>query len=257
MNRKLIGVVTALVLATVGTFLIIAYVRGIEGRAMADERMVPVLVVKRAIAEGTAAAGIAASVETERVPAKVRAEGAVEKLGDLEGLVAAVDLVPGEQLTKARFLSPQAVAQQQGVQIPPGLLEVTIALEPSRVVGGQILPGDTVAVLGSFGDGAAGGEDEGESAIATTHVLLHKVLVTDLRTETGVIAPPSDEEGEAEGPGIPGTQIFVTLALDAPSVERVVHTAEFGTLWLANEPEDAPEGGTRVQRAATIYDRTE
>lgn len=253
MNRKIVGVVTALVLATVGTFLIVAYVRGIEDRALAAEQVVPVLVVKQPIAEGTAAADIATSVQVEQVPVKVRADGAVEKLGDLEGLVAAVDLVPGEQLNKARFLSPQAAAEQQGVQVPKGLLEVTVALDATRVVGGQILPGDTVAVLASFGDGASDGGEGAEGP--STHVLLHKVLVTDLRTDTAKIAAPEDGAPE-EGGGVPAPQIFVTFALDAPSVERVVHTAEFGTLWLAAEPEHAPEDGTRIQRTKTIYEES-
>lgn len=254
MNRKFVGVAAALTLATVGTFLIVAYVRGIEGRAMADERVVPVFVVKQGIAEGTPAANIASSVGIEQVPAKVLAEGAVEKLGDLEGLIAAVDLVPGEQLTKARFLSPKTVAEQQGVQVPKGLLEVTITLEAARVVGGQILPGDTVAVLASFGEGASDGSEDGTGP--STHVLLHKALVTDLRTDTAEIAAPEADAPADEAGGVPGAQIFVTFALDAPSVERLVHAAEFGTLWLAAEPDDAPESGTRIQRTKTIYEES-
>lgn len=261
MNRKLIGMATALILAMVGTLLIVGYVRGIEGRAMADERVVPVLVVKQTIPEGTAAASIGEAVAVEEVPAKVRADGAVDNLADLDGLVAAVDLVPGEQVMKKRFLSPQAAADEQGVDVPKGLLEVTVALEATRVVGGQILPGDTVAVLGSFSEGASDGEDDADAAegtgAAATHVLLHKVLVTDLRTDAAAIAPPKDDQPKAEGAGVPGAQIYVTLALDAPSVERVVHTAEFGSLWLASEPEDAPEDGTRIQRAKTIYEETD
>lgn len=245
----------------IGTTLIVGYVRGIEGRAMADERVVPVLVVQHAIPEGTAAANIGDFVGVEQVPAKVRTETAVEDLGDLEGLVAAVDLLPGEQLTKARFLSPKEVAEQQGVEIPKGLLEVTVSLDAARVLGGQILPGDTVAVLASFGDGASGADlPEGEvsqGAGPSTHVLLHKVLVTDLRTETANLAAPEEGAAPSEAGGVPAPQIFVTFALDAPSVERVVHTAEFGTMWLAAEPEGASEKGTRILRTGTIYDTTE
>lgn len=254
MNRKIVGAASALLLATIGTLMIVAYVRGIEGRAMADERLLPVLVVKKAIAEGAAAADLATAVQLEQVPAKVRAESAVHKLGDLEGLVAAVDLVPGEQLTKARFLSPKALAEEQGVEVPKGLLEVTVTLDASRVVGGQILPGDTVAVLASFSEGASDGNDTGEGP--STHVLLHKALVTDLRTATAKIAAPQGGAPAEEAGGVPGAQIFVTFALDAPSVERLVHTAEFGTLWLAAEPEDAPENGTRIQRTKTIYEES-
>lgn len=258
MNRKFVGVMAALLLAMVGTLLIVAYVRGIEGRAIADERRVPVLVVQKAIAEGATAGEIAASVDLEQVPAKVRAEGAVEKIGDLEGLVAAVDLVPGEQITKARFLTPAAVEEEQGVEVPEGLLEVTISLEASRVVGGKIKPGDAVAVVGSFSEGGSDGEDGADGKSPTTHVLLHKVLVTEIGTEGQMAAAEGQEapDDAAAAPVSTGAPILVTLALDAPSVERVVHTAEFGTLWLASEPEDAPEDGTRIQRKDTIYDKS-
>ena len=257
MNRKIVGVLAALLLAMIGTLLIVGYVRGIEGRALADERRVPVLVVQQAIPEGATAGEIAAAVDLEQVPAKVRAEGAVDKLGDLEGLVAAVDLVPGEQITKARFLTPAAVEEEQGVKVPEGLLEVTISLEASRVVGGKIKPGDVVAVVGSFSEGASDGEEDAGKADPTTHVLLHKVLVTEIGTEGQMAAAEGQQAPDAAAaPVSTGAPILVTLALDAPSVERVVHTAEFGKLWLASEPEDAPEKGTRIQSLDTIYEKS-
>jgi hypothetical protein len=46
--------------------------------------------------------------------------------------------------------------------------------------------------------------------------------------------------------------VFVTLALDAPSVEKVVFAAEHGRVWLALEPKDANEGGTKVQSRAGV-----
>jgi hypothetical protein len=36
------------------------------------------------------------------------------------------------------------------------------------------------------------------------------------------------------------------LALTAPDVERVTFTAEFGHVWLAAEPKDADETGTKI-----------
>jgi pilus assembly protein CpaB len=50
----------------------------------------------------------------------------------------------------------------------------------------------------------------------------------------------------------PVGNLFVTLALDGPSVERVVFGAEHGRLWLAAQPADAAEGGTKVQTRAEM-----
>jgi len=36
-------------------------------------------------------------------------------------------------------------------------------------------------------------------------------------------------------------------------VERLVFTAEFGSIWLAFEPPDAPEGGTSVITKAEVF----
>ena len=80
----------------------------------------------------------------------------------------------------------------------------------------------------------------------TTHLVLNKVKVTDVRTADGVpVTTP------ASGPAPTGT-ILVTLAVDAPSMERVVFGAEYGRLWLSWQPKEASETGTKVQTKAGV-----
>ena len=228
-RQKLIGIVASLVLAGVGTILLISYVRGAEQRATGGEARVGVLVVSEAIPQGTAAEDIAGRVRTESVPVKVAAEGAIADLGLVAGLVTDVDLLPGEQLVQGRF----ATAAEAGkVVVPPNSLEVTVLLGAVQAAGGKVRVGDSVAVLVSFEDPA------------TTHLFLQKVPVTGVRTEGG---EPVTSEPEAAGPV---GNLFVTLALDAPSVERVVFAAEHGSLWLAGQPPNSDEGGTQVQTRA-------
>ncbi|MDP1806618.1 MAG: RcpC/CpaB family pilus assembly protein, partial [Acidimicrobiales bacterium] len=118
-------------------------------------------------------------------------------------------------------------AEVQG--IGAGMLQVTIELDPVRVLGGQLRKGDSVAVTVSFSDPE------------TTHMILHKIKVTDVRTSDGIaVGTP------ANGPA-PTASLLVTLALDAPAVEKVVFGAEHGRLWLAWEPAEANESGTKVQ----------
>ena len=228
-RQKLIGIVASLVLAGVGTILLASYVRGAEQRATGGEARVGVLVVSEAIPEGTAAGDMAGRVRTESVPVKVAAEGAIANLGSVAGLVTGVDLLPGEQLVKGRF----ATAVEAGkVAVPPNSLEVTVLLSAVQAAGGKVRVGDSVAVLVSFEDPS------------TTHLFLQKVPVTGVRTEGG---EPVTSKPEAAGPV---GNLFVTLALDAPSVERVVFAAEHGSLWLAGQPPNSDEGGTQVQTRA-------
>ena len=249
MKRRLVGILASLLMATVGTFALISYVQSAKDEALAGEQLVDVLVVARPITKGTPAGGIAAMVETAQVPVKVRAVGAVTNLAGLDGQVAAVDLVPGEQVVSSRFVSAQVAA---GVaEVPADKLQVTVSLDPTRAVGGRVRSGDRVGVVASINvspDGAAGAE--------TTHLILHKVVVASVQAEQKL---PEVAEGTADPAGsrtptlAPTGNLLVTLALDAPSVERVVFAAERGTLWLALEPAEAPEVGTRTVTNGNLF----
>lgn len=231
-RQKLMGIVASVVLAGLGTGLLVAYVRSAEHRALKGDKTASVLVVTDTIPKGTKAEDIGAKVKTEQVPTKVVANGALATTTPLAGRVTAVDLLPGEQVVASRFTSPAEAAK--AAAIPAGSLQVTVALDAVRALGGQVREGDSVGVLASF--------DDPES----THLFLQKVAVTDVRTEDG--APVTSKvDGNA-----PTGRLLVTLALDAPSVERVVFAAEHGRLWLSWEPKDANEGGTKVQNKAGV-----
>jgi len=55
----------------------------------------------------------------------------------------------------------------------------------------------------------------------------------------------SDDNGITPG-NAPTGQLLVTLALDAPSTERVVFSAERGSLWLSIQPEGAKTDGAKI-----------
>jgi pilus assembly protein CpaB len=228
-RQKLIGIIVSVALAAVGTGLLVTYVRSAEDRALKGEKTIGALVVVNTIPKGTKAEEIGGSLRLEQVPAKVLARDSLASTGPLAGKVTAVDLLPGEQLVATRFATP---AEAQG--IAPGMLQVTVSLDSVRAIGGQVRKGDSVAVAASF--------QEPE----TTHLILQKVAVTDVRTEVGVPVA-----GKAEGES-PTGKVMVTLALDAPSVERVVFAAEHGSLWLSWQPKEAGEAGTKVQTRAGV-----
>ena len=242
MRRRLFAAAAALVLAVVGALVLVGYARGADSRAMAGMKTVQVLVVDQPVAAGTPADQLTALVRSELLPAKAAAAGRVEDLGDLAGQVATVDLQPGEQLLAGRFAAPEDMRAPGTVAVPEGLQEISVLLEPQRAMGGRLTAGDTVGVFVSqkLPDGTG-----------QTHVVLHRVLVTQVQ---GAPAAPGTDAAEEDSAGAaPAESLMVTLALSAQQAEPVVFGAEHGTLWLSLEPEGAVTDGTRVLDPGNVY----
>ncbi len=239
--RRLLAALAALLLAAVGTVVLIAYVRGADARALEGVQTVEVLVVDEGIAAGTRGEDLADRVRSELVPAKTAVEGRVTDLGEIRGLVASVELQPGEQLLAARFDDPAELRTPGTVPVPEGMQEISVLLEPQRVVGGRLAAGDTVGVYLSlvFQDGTA-----------TTHAVQHQVLVTRVQGATTVA-----EDGEATtvAGGAPATALMVTVAVAARDAGQIVFGQEHGTLWLSLEPEGADTSGAQVLTQGNVY----
>lgn len=261
------GLIAAVVLALIGTVGIVAYVNGAEHRAQAGEQLVKVLVVKDSVPAGTPAKELGDRVGLETISRKVRADGAIDSVKSLGSKVAGTTLVPGEQVLSTRFVAKSNFsATGADVQVPPGLMRTTIALDPERVIGGVLTPGARVGVLASF-DGTQNntGTDltidgmviaDGKTSLTSTRIILHKALVTNVQL-TGNVNSTDDTSGEKTAdtnkPGdAPASQLLVTLALDPTSTERVVFSQEFGRIWLSIEPSDVPDTPTGAQRRDTV-----
>jgi pilus assembly protein CpaB len=242
--RRLLAAIAALLLLVVGTVVLVAYVRGADSRALAGVRTVEVLVADELIPEGTTGDALAAMVRTEVVPAKTAIDGRVTDLSALKGRVATVDLLPGEQLLTGRFARPDDRRAPGTVDVPAGLQETSILLEPQRANGGRLAAGDTVGVYLSqvLSDGTA-----------QTSAVLHRVLVTQVQGAPTAPDPDAEANPDTAASGAPASSLMVTLAINAKDAETVVFGAEHGTLWLSLEPEGAETGGTRVLDPGTIY----
>jgi pilus assembly protein CpaB len=279
--RRVIAIIIALALAGLGTFFLVRYIQSAEARALEGEVLVDVLVADQPIEAGTPAENLTTLVRIEQVPTKVAAAGVVDDLSSLEGKVAAIALLPGEQLVTSRFTDPETYQESlgagAGVDVPPDQLQVTLSLSPERVVGGELRPGDLVAVFASFEPfnlktmeptglptdeipvlvPEEGTQDQSQTPTQSpnsTKIILHQVLVTNLQAEE----LPRTVDPEEEVPGAPELaptgNLLITLALAPRDAQRLVFTAEHGLVWLALDGEEVSTADTPVQTRNTIYE---
>lgn len=250
MIRRLIVALVALLIAAVGGVLTFLYAANADARAMAEMTPTQVLVVAEPIAAGTPSEALARSLTVAEIPAAAVVPGGVTDLTEVAGLLTSADLQPGEQLLAGRFVAPEAVSGE--VEVPEDMHLLSLQLETRRVIGGDLHPGDTVAIFVSA-TVAVEGEDSASAAETIegdlTHLILHKVLVTAVEGGTAIVTDENGEQVEQAATD----QVMVTLALSAADAERVVFGAEFANIYLSLEGENVPEEGTRIVTAEELF----
>lgn len=231
-------------LAIVGAILVMNYAQGADTRAVQNLDPVSVLVVKQAVPAGTSVAALAPFVAVEELPGTAVAKSALKNLDDVTGKVTAVQLLPGEQLVAERLIQPEELATSGSVEIPKGLQEVSFQLEPQRVVGGRLVPGDHVGVFINLKNGGLEGKAE------TTQLSVHKVLVTSVqRAPVATPSPQPTASGAAGAPAedtsLPTGELLLTVAVGEADAAKIVYASNFSevaSVWLSKEPLDATEG---------------
>lgn len=274
MKRKLVGILVALVLALVGTVSLVGYVEKAKNDAIEDDAQVTVLVVQRDIPAGATLAIIGNAVVPTEVPKRLVSPDALTSLDNVDPtLVAGVDLKAGEQLLASRLVNSDDLVR---VEVPEGLQEITLALDPERAVGGALAPGEVVGILLSFDseDPEAAGVTtttdgtEGIEATAiprlpkTTYLTLNQILVTAVQysftdTQRTAQPPTTDENGDI----VPGTTVatapasvlLVTLAVTTPQAEQITFAAEFGLIWLTRQNADTDLTGGSILTLDKVY----
>ncbi len=247
MNKKLVGIAAAVLMAVIGTVVLVAFVQGAEDRALEGETLVEVLVATQQIPAGTPAAQLTEMVETERIPKKIAPPGVIADLVQVSGLVSSVDILPNEPLLAGRFVEADSFQAQRGaVEVPEGLLTVTIAMSQEQFIGGVPVPGDHVAIVvnGERGDFLTPTADPLQQALADpanplsqtttadqlryTKIILQQALVTNVQgnplPEQPAVQSATDRVAPASG------SLLITLALDGPDVERLLYVRDSQSL---------------------------
>ncbi|WP_236804463.1 Flp pilus assembly protein CpaB [Arthrobacter sp. FW305-BF8] len=241
-------------MAIIGTVLLVNYVQNADKRALADTETESVYVVEKTITAGTGINKAAGAVVRKEVPKLAVAAGAVTDLNQVGQKVAAVDLMPGEQLLATRMVDANALLGPARAQVPGGMQEISLKLPIERVVGGTLAAGDTVGVFLSVDDSTA--------KTGRTQLTFHKVLVTAAQFSNGSTAKSQEAAAEEEAAaGSLNTKkssssddtYLITLARNSADAERIVFATEFGKVYLSREPANAVESTSGVVTGARLF----
>lgn len=260
MKSRLLGGIAALLLAILGTVLLVVYVQGADNRAAQGLEPVNVLVVKESVPAGTKAEDLNKFLELEAIPQAAVPDGALERLNEQTGKVTSIALEPGEQLLASRLVDPRELVPGT-VPVPDGLEEVTFLLSPERILGGRIEAGDTVTVYTSFKSeedmpANAPVPEEVKGWKQTTGLLFHDVLVTAVQKA----APETKKSGTNDGSGttdngieMPNGSAFITVARSDADAAKMVFGAEFGTIWLAKQTDTSAKNDPPITTFGGLY----
>lgn len=227
MDRRKALLISAAVVAALGTLLVFVYVRGADARADARYDAVEVLRVVKPLAAGESVATAQAEGKFTRgeVTNQDLLPGALNSLDPLDGLVAVTPMYPGEQVVETKFGEAGSEAE---LPLPDGKLAISINLDDPARVAGFLDAGDKVAVF-MTGNGEDG---------SWTRLLLRNVQVIGLGSTSATTnaQAAADPEAAAAAAGADADQLpkaLLTLAVTQREAERITFANANGTLSFA------------------------
>jgi pilus assembly protein CpaB len=231
MRSRVLAILVAVVLALVATAALVIYVNGADRRAIAGQRPVRILVAAGDIKAGTSGEDAANSnlIEVKEVPQRSAVPGGFRNVGQLEGKSAAVDIVKGEQLLPTRWVGAGEVEGRGLLPIGDDQQALSIGLDLTRQVAGFVTPGDNVGIVLTLPTDGGG---------TRTRFLLQNVRV--LAVGATALSSSTAQGGGRVNQGKGGQSLTaITLAVKKQYVERVVHAAVGGDIYLTLMPRNA------------------
>lgn len=248
MSRRITTISLALVMALIGTILVVVYVGRADARALEGVQTVAVLVAKQPLAKGLTVrqAQDAKLLATEQLPKKTVPAGALTAFAPTDAeLVFASDVTPGEILQRPRLTTAAAIVKDEGLVIPDGKLALSVALEDPAKVAGFVKPGSQIAVFDSYNvfEGNQGGSwtpsgdrlSEAFPVNKATRILLSRITVLAVgETTAGTPKPTKSEDKGDSAAAAPQllTTTLLTVAVTQREAEKLVHGIQTGSLYL-------------------------
>jgi pilus assembly protein CpaB len=232
MNRRIVLIGVAVVLALFGTFAVYGYAHSADQRAVADGRAVQVVVATKRVAAGTTWKSAAGSLSVQKVPASAAPQDSLSSLdaGISASSVAQSDIAPGQLVLREAFGA--AVAQTGVLAIPQGKIAISVSLGSDADVAGFVGPRSQVAIfvtapLKVIGKSASQ-DTTGDALTVTRTVVTHAEVIATSQTA------PTNVDGQTAAQTTPtsGGSVLVTIALSQADAERVINMNKVGQLTL-------------------------
>ena len=245
MTRRIIGVFLAVMLAIAGTLLVFGYVQRLKASVSEGQEPIHVLVAKTRIPAGTSGARIRAQKMAADVvmPKSSVPDGVLSDLPvDLDKLVVTADVQTDQLLLRGMF--GQAGKFSGGLDIPEGMMAVTVSvLEPADVAQ-YVRPGSQIAIFGiaKLVDPEFKKQTGEDNHI--TEVILSRIGVLAIGSYGDNGQTASQAQDTAPLPAGNGTAannalhasniaINVTVAVNQPDATRLIHFSVNEDLYLA------------------------
>lgn len=237
MNRRILAILVAVLLAVGGGALVMTYARNADARAIAEQSPVKVFVAQQLIPAGTTlkdAQRLEMVAETS-VAAKALPVGALATIdADNNALLALSDVQPGEFLLEARFGTTPVGAK--AIEVPSGMLAVSVQLSDPARVGKFVTPGSHIAIYQSYQIKDLRDTPEAkilnENDIHGTSLLLGDVLVIGMG-DAPLSAPVQPVEGEDPSAKLAAGGFLVTVAVAPKDAPVLVHGINNRVLYAA------------------------
>lgn len=219
MARRSVLLSVAVLIALLGTALIVLYVKGIDARATEGQEMVEVLTASATIdtGEDVATAQAGGKFEKSMVRLEDRVEGALTTTSSITDSVALGTIFPGEQILAAKFGD---LSDAESLVIPDDKLAVSVELSDPERVAGFVNPGSNVAIFFSVDPVVPQADGTQKTLPAYTRLLLPKVQVIGVGTTTVSAKTITTEAGAEVTEQIPRT--ILTVALNQKDAEKLI-----------------------------------
>ncbi|MDG4823924.1 RcpC/CpaB family pilus assembly protein [Asanoa sp. WMMD1127] len=235
MNRRIIAVLAAVVLAAVGAGAVLLYVRSADNRAVAGKQARTVLVAEKLIPAGTNGRALrdGGYLRQTRMPAETVPDDTLATVeGDLDALVTTAAVQRGQLLMRTMF---GTAVNRSGLAIPDGKLAISAKVKSAVFGPGAVRAGTRVAIFYTYTPVAVGKLDEvsGSGLERGRDVNnVTRLLMTDIEV-ISVGAAAGEGDGEVARPATAttgGGDVAITFALDQRQAEILAHATALGGL---------------------------
>lgn len=227
MNRRRVLLIAAALVAVLGVALVFVYVRGADARAQQQVQTTMVLTAITQIDPGETMAQASASgqIQQSAVTSGQVLPNAVVSTDELADQAALTTIYPGEQIIADKFGTAAQASSQTSLQIPKGMMAISVDVPDPQRVAGFVNPGAEVAVFFN------GNDPTTQQTISRALLPRVQVLGVGATTPVSATADPAADPAAAAAPVVATT--LLTLALSQEDAQRILFAQANGTLTFA------------------------